>query len=185
MYNYIRGLVIDNGKDKIILECNNIGFNIYVNDINLYVIGEEYKIFVYNFIKENENVLYGFKTNKELLFFEDLIKVKGIGPKLAVSMIRENTIELITNAINCEDIKYLTSFSKVGERLANQIVIELKNKIKINENIVNYKEMNELICILENFGYRNKEIKDILNNIDKGSKLEEQIKLSLKLLAGR
>ena len=83
MYRYIIVMVKEQEANYIILECNNIGYLIYVANPYLYEINKEYKIYLYNQIREDENSLYGFKNKEELDLFLKLINVKGLGPKMA------------------------------------------------------------------------------------------------------
>ena len=92
MYSYIIGKVTDVNSNNIVLECNNIGYLIYVPNPFSYQIGNEYKVFVYNKIGEDEYSLYGFKTKEEYELFLRLISVKGLGAKLALPILATGSI---------------------------------------------------------------------------------------------
>lgn len=181
MYSYIIGVVTGYEKNSIILENNKIGYLINVGNPYNYKIDDEIKVYLYNHIREDENSLYGFKSLDEKDLFLKLINVKGIGPKMALPMFAGDNICEITNAINNDNIHYLTKFPKIGEKVAKQIILDLKGKLMSQDNLVN-SSSNELIEVLESLGYKLADIKKILNKIDSSLTIENQIKEALKLL---
>lgn len=183
MYSYIIGKVSEINSNNIVLECNNIGYLIYVANPFSYKINEEYKVYVYNKISEDEYSLYGFKTKEEYELFLKLISVKGLGAKLALPILATGSISGIVDAINRENILYLTKFPKIGDKLARQIILDLKGKINIEVNEeIESDETEDLIDTLVALGYKTSEIKKVIGMIDKGNTLEEQVKEALKLL---
>ena len=135
------------------------------------------KIYLYQNVKEDELTLYGFKTNEEKNLFLKLINVKGLGPKMALVLLAADVKDIIS-AIETENINYLKKFPKIGDKVARQIILDLKGKLVTNSPDNNF---NELIEALEALGYKNSDIKKIIPNI-KEEKLELQIKEALKLL---
>ena len=183
MYSYFIGVVTDINSNSIILECNKIGYLIYVPNPFSYQIGQEYKVYVYNKISEDDYSLYGFKTKEEYEIFLKLISVKGLGAKLALPILATGSVSGIKDAIDRENILYLTKFPKIGEKLARQIILDLKGKINIevtDELIENDTE--DLIDTLSALGYKTSEIKKVLGQIDTSLSLEDQVKEALKLL---
>ena len=183
MYSYIIGNVSEINSNSIVLECNNIGYLIYVPNPFSYQIDNEYKVFVYNKISEDEYSLYGFKTKEEYELFLRLISVKGLGAKLALPILATGSIAGIVDAIDRENILYLTKFPKIGDKLARQIILDLKGKINIevSEELIN-DETEDLIDTLTALGYKSSEIKKVVGNVDKSLSLEDQVKEALKLL---
>ena len=183
MYSYIIGKVTDISNNNIVLECNNIGYLIYVPNPFSYQIGNEYKVFVYNKIGEDEYSLYGFKTKEEYELFLRLISVKGLGAKLALPILATGSIAGIVDAIDRENILYLTKFPKIGDKLARQIILDLKGKINIEvKKEIENDETEDLIDTLVALGYKQTEIKKVIGQIDRSNTLEEQVKEALKLL---
>ena len=180
MYSYIIGKVVGYNKNCIILDNNKIGYLIYVTNPYSFKLDEEVKVLIYNHVKEDENSLYGFKTNDELELFTKLINVKGIGPKMAMPILNGDT-KSVYDAINDGDVKYLTKFPKIGEKVAKQIILDLKGKLTKDNDIVN-DDIKELIEVLESLGYKNADIRKIASKIDSGLSLELKIKEALKLL---
>lgn len=183
MYSYLIGKVGQINNNSIVLEVNNIGFLIYVPNPFSYKLEENVKVYVYNKIAEDEYSLYGFKEYNEYLLFLKLISVKGLGPKLALPILATGSIAGIKDAIDRENVLYLTKFPKIGDKLARQIILDLKNKIDIEtDEEVEEDSTQDLIDTLTALGYKQTEIKKVVANVDKTMSLESQVKEALKLL---
>ena len=186
MYSYIIGTVKEVISNAIILENNGIGY--FINTPNPFAFEEnvEYKVYVYQQIKEDEHSLFGFKTREEKELFLKLIDVKGLGPKMALPIIATGSISGISDAINRENILYLKKFPKIGEKLAKQIILDLKGKLDIIVDDETVKDTSEeLREALVGLGYKDKEIKNVILKIDKSLSIEEQVKEALKLFLSR
>ena len=179
MYGYIKGIVTIIESNYIVIDNNGIGYLIYTSNPYSFSINDEYKVYVYQNVKEDEISLYGFKEKDEKDLFMKLIDVKGLGPKMALGIIAGNTNDVV-NAIENGDINYLKKFPKVGDKVARQIVLDLKGKL-IETETTNIKTNEELIEALEALGYKKQDIKKVVPNI-KSEKIEDQIKEALKLL---
>lgn len=179
MYVYIKGIITLIDSNYICLENNGIGYQIYSANPYSYKVGEEYTIYVYQNVKEDELSLYGFKTIEEKELFLKLIDVKGLGPKMALPMFATGSTSGIIDAIERENILYLKKFPKIGDKVARQIILDLKGKLVSKEESVSVNE--ELIEALQALGYKLADIKKVLPNITE-EKIENQIKEALKLL---
>ena len=182
MYSYIKGLIVDIQSDHIVLENNGIGYLVYVSNPYAFSKGKEMIVYVYQQVKEDGILLYGFNTKEEKELFLKLISVKGLGPKLALPILATGSISGIVDAINRENILYLTKFPKIGEKLARQIVLDLKGKIDIDVTEVEDDSTEDLMDTLSALGYKTAEIKKVIGNIDHSKSLEEQVKEALRLL---
>lgn len=182
MYKYIIGSVTELGSNYIVLENNKIGYLIYVPNPFIYEENKEYKIYLYNNVKEDENSLFGFIDNEQLNLFLKLINVKGLGPKMASNFFATGSVNGIVDAINRENILYLTKFPKIGEKIAKQIILDLKGKLSTDVVNDNDNNMDDLIAVLESLGYKTVEIKKVVKDIDPSISVENQVKEALKLL---
>lgn len=180
MFGYIKGTIKIIESNYVIIDNNGIGYIIYVANPYSYEIDKDYTIYTYTFISENENTLYGFKSLEEKALFLKLTSVKGLGPKTALPMLATGSISGISDAIERENILYLKKFPKVGEKLARQMILDLKGKL--GNITIEKTEDDELVEVLESLGYKSVDIKHILPKINKELKLEEQIKEALKLM---
>ena len=182
MYSYIKGLVVDQSSNYIVVDNNGLGYQIYVGNPFSFELNKEILVYTYNYIREDEYSLYGFKTLEEKELFLKLINVKGLGPKMAMPMLATGSISGIVDAIERENILYLKKFPKIGEKVARQIILDLKGKFNMTATSNELNNFDELIDVLESLGYKNSEIKKIISNIDSSKSLEEQVKDALKLL---
>lgn len=185
MFDYINGVISSIKNNSIVIDNNGIGYLVYVSNPYSYEIGSKYKIFIYQQITEDSNLLYGFKTIEEKDFFLKLISVKGLGCKMALPILAVGSIDGIMDAIERENILYLKKFPKIGDKLAKQIVLDLKGKLEyigvgITDNKVETE--NELREVLIGLGYKDKELKSVLTRVDTSLPIEGQVKDALKLL---
>ena len=184
MFDYIIGKITDIKNNSIVLENNEIGYLIYVSNPYSYEIDEKTKVYIYEHIREEEDSLYGFKNMEEKELFLKLINVKGLGPKMALPILATGSISGIIDAIERENILYLKKFPKIGEKLARQIILDLKGKLVLSNDIDNSPNKNEeeLKEALLALGYTEKEIKKVITLVNNDNSLEDQIKEALKLL---
>jgi len=181
MFDFIEGVVENHSSNSVIINNNGIGFNIYTPNPYVFKVEEKQRVYLYSHIKEDEYSLYGFKTIEERELFLKLIGVKGLGPKTALPILATGTVEGVADAIDRGNILYLTKFPKVGEKLARQIILDLKGKlISVSTNDNNQNE--ELISVLQSLGYKNNDIKRVIKDVDSNISIEEQIKEALKLM---
>lgn len=181
MFSFIKGKVSDAEKNYITLENNGIGYQIFVANPFSYELGSEKTIYVYTHIREDEFSFYGFNTKEEKELFLKLINVKGLGPKMALPMFGLGSVAGIMDAIDRENILYLTKFPKIGEKIARQIILDLKGKLT-NSGTENTAGFDEVVEVLESLGYKTNDIKKILPKLPADLKIEEQVKEALKLL---
>ncbi len=183
MYTYLKGKVTEVESNHITLEIGGIGYLIYTANPYQFEIDNEYKIYIYQLIREDELSLYGFKTTEDKELFLKLISVKGLGCKMALPMLATGSSTGIIDAIERENILYLKKFPKIGDKVARQIILDLKGKLVNSQMGTNNAiELDELVEVLKGLGYKNPDIKRVLPNIDKSKAIEEQIKEALKLL---
>ena len=182
MYEYLKGKIINQESNYIVLDNNGIGYLIYVANPYYFELNKEYTIYVYQYVREDEITLYGFKEKQEKNLFLKLIEVKGVGCKMALPMFATGSIDGITDAIERENILYLKKFPKIGEKVAKQIILDLKGKLNTSVVGKSKEDFNELIDVLKGLGYKLPDINKILPQIKENLSIEEQIKEALKLM---
>ena len=157
-----------------------MGYKVYTPNPYVFKDTSDVKVYVYNHIREEENLLFGFKTEDERDLFLKLIDVKGLGPRMAITMLASCSINGIVDAIDRENILYLKKIPKIGEKLARQIILDLKGKLVMSEQ--NNEVSDELTLALEALGYKSADIKNVVGKVDSSLPIENQIKEALKLL---
>lgn len=181
MYDYIIGTITGYKNNAIVLDNNGIGYLIYVSNPYVFDDNKEYKVYIYQQIKEDEHLLFGFKTLAEKELFLKLISVKGLGPKMALPILAMGSVSGIADAINRENLLYLKKFPKIGDKLAKQMILDLKGKIEVNGEVVE-STTDEVYEALLALGYKDKDIKQVIGRVNKEVSIEEQIKEALRLM---
>lgn len=181
MFDVIEGKVIDIEVNYVCISTSGIGFKVFVPNPYSFKLDEEVKVYLHNQIKEDEYSLYGFKSKEERNIFLKFINVKGLGPKIALPILAGSTVEGLMDAIERENVLYLEKFPKVGEKLARQIILDLKGKLVSKENSSSGVN-DELIEVLLSLGYKRPDINRVVKDVDGSLSIESQIKKALKLL---
>lgn len=151
MISYISGTIDSIEKDKVVIDCNGMGYGIFMplNSLETLGDGEQVKIYTYLSVREDAMQLYGFLTREELNLFKLLIGVSGVGPKGGLAIISTCPGDSLQMAIISGDAKAISKAPGVGTKTAQRIIIELKDKLDINDIIENSNGMNTNSCINE------------------------------------
>lgn len=181
MYYSLKGTVTVTESTYIVIDVNGVGYLVYTPNPYSFKVGEEYLVYTYQHIREDEMSLYGFKDKEQKDLFMKLIGVKGLGPRMTLPMLATGSTNGIIDAIDRENILYLKKFPKIGDKVARQIILDLKGKLNMAVATVD-KTFDELIEVLKGLGYKDKDIKTILPKIDSSLKIEDQVKEALKLM---
>ncbi len=183
MIAYLKGEIKEKLEKSIIININNVGYLVNITTTLLSELKEKEttELYIYTKVREDDISLFGFKTKQELTLFKLLISVSGIGAKTALDIMSKD-IEKIQLAIINEDDQTLSQTPGIGKKTAKRIILDLKNKITIN-NIQKTEEQagittqsrNEAIEALINLGYKKAEINKILQEIPTSLKNTEEI----------
>lgn len=197
MISYIKGILEIKSKDYIVIDVGGIGYKIFMSEtaINELEKGKEVKIFTYMKVREDDISLYGFLNNEELVTFELLISVGGVGAKSAITILSNITPSKFALAVITNDVNTLKKLPGIGAKTAGRIILELKDKMKTEQSIEENKNEEikeaivldntandavEALCVL---GYTRKDVEKVLSNIDTNKlTVEEIIKQGLKYL---
>ena len=136
MYYSVRGNVIHLGQNIAVVECGGVGYKCQttINTLKNLKLNAEAKLYTYLNVREDAMELFGFYTEEELSAFKTLIGVSGVGPKVGIAILSVLSPQQIALAIASDDLKSITMAPGVGKKLAQRIVLELKDKFKINTN---------------------------------------------------
>ncbi len=133
MIGYIKGILREKDYDNITVETGGVGFQIFVTKscmMNMPDMDEEVKIYTYMHVREDEMTLYGFVSPEEKRLFLQLITVSGVGSKTAIQILSAERMSAIVNSIINEDTSVIAGCKGIGKKIAERIVLELKDKIK-------------------------------------------------------
>jgi Holliday junction DNA helicase RuvA len=136
MYEYIKGEVAEKGLNYAVIEAGGVGYRIYTNAYTLMKLNETTaKLFSYLYVREDEHTLYGFFTQEEKNMFLRLLGISGIGPKVALAVLSAMTVNDVAVAIITSNTKAFSKVSGVGNKTAQRIILELKEKIESKEAV--------------------------------------------------
>lgn len=187
----LSGTVTEKLADLVIIEAQGVGYGLFVTveDHGRLVSGETAKLYVHEHIREQAHDLFGFVSRQTLQLFELLLGVNGIGPKMALNLLSIGTTEEVKTAIAGGDVKYLQQAGGVGKRVAERVVVELKDKVGLygvdlgsagllqSEAIV---MKDEAAAGLVALGYSPQDAAAALSKIDPSLPAEERIRRALK-----
>ncbi len=185
MIGYIKGKIIAKSDNHVLVENNGIGYRIMVVPKVLELpINTEVELHTYLQVREDALNLYGFQTIPELNFYELLITVSGVGPKMAMTVLSAGDINLIQNAISAQDVGVFTKLGGVGKKTAERIIVELKEKLgSFSGHAGAIGGSDDILSALEGLGYSTREIKEVLSKIDHQASSEEKLRQALKHLS--
>lgn len=182
MYDYIKGKVTNVTSSYITLECFQVGYLIYTPNPYAFKMNEEVTVYLYQQVREDEMSLYGFLKEEERQLFLRLIAVKGLGCKMALPMLAMGSTDGIVDAIERENILYLKKFPKIGDKVARQIILDLKGKL-VSKEVPLTKDFEEVKEALKSLGYKVSDIEKVLPKITE-EEVSKQIKQALSLMIG-
>lgn len=181
MIAFIRGIVVDTGKDNVVVETpGGVGYEIHLtlSHLSKYRVGQTVAFPTYLKVSENSQDLYGFENSSEKKFFELLLTVSGIGPKSAMNILALGSIDQIESAIVREDVKYLTAVQGLGKKTAERLVVELKSKLAGTTSLSKEKigsALSEVVDGLLALGYSQEEAKSAIEGLSLDGKNTEQL----------
>ncbi|WP_110927069.1 Holliday junction branch migration protein RuvA [Bacillus massiliglaciei] len=202
MYDYIKGKVDYIGPEYIVVENGGIGYQIMAPNPFIFSaqLNQEIQIFLYHYLREDMESLFGFKTRQEKALFTKLLNVTGIGPKGALAILASGKVDQVVQAIEQEDESFLVKFPGVGKKTARQMILDLKGKLEsvipdAFPNLFNggeqtayspsgYSgELEEATLALRALGYSEREVQKVAKKLqDEELTTEQYIKKALQLM---
>jgi holliday junction DNA helicase RuvA len=186
----LSGVISEKMADMVVLDVRGVGYGLQVTveDFGRLANGEQAKLYVHEHIREQAYDLFGFVLLDTKKLFEQLLGVKNVGPKVALAVLDIGTAPAVRGAIAAGDVKLLQSAKGVGKRAAEQIVVELRDKVGLAsseaaEGIVARPGIatgDEAVEALISLGYSPQDATLALKDIDASLPSEERIKLALK-----
>lgn len=204
MLAYIKGELAIKARGYVVIDVGGLGYKVFMSELameDIGKVGEIVKVHTYYRVMEDDISIFGFNTSEELRLFELLISVSGVGAKTAINMLGSIEPSDFAIAIISDDINTLKKLPGIGAKTAGRIVLELKDKLKkeqqieelsiaanksieIKRAIEKDSKVEEAYTALQVLGYNTKEIEKAMEKIDKTNlSLEEIIKAGLKELA--
>ena len=200
MIVFLKGTLVSKESNKAIIDVNGIGYEAYctIPHLNKLVLNENLTMVIYHHIKEDTQQLYGFENTETKQFFETLISISGIGPKVGLTILSSVSIPDFVQAIQTKNLVLITQCPGIGKKTAERIIVELKDKVShlmVNANDIQIEQTiqepmtdnnDDIVQALNQLGYKKEEIKrgfiKHAKELAMESSIENQIKILLKYL---
>ena len=196
MIALLTGKIAHKSPDHIILDVNGVGYRVMIPFSTYYELPEEgaVSLHIHTSVREDAIHLYGFRTRVEKSFFQLLISVSGVGPKLARDILSNIQPAALAQALSLSDIHKLSTIPGIGKKTAERLILELKDKVgKLEIAALPASEVRgipaedlieDVVSALMNLGYKEPQVKKALGGLDasRGGGVEELLKQALKIL---
>lgn len=186
----LEGTIAEKMLDMVVVSVGGVGYGLFVTseDYGRLAVGQPAKVYVYEHIREQAHDLFGFVSLDTKKLFEQLLDVKNVGPKVAMAVLDIGPATTVRSAIASGDVKLLQSAKGVGKRAAEQIVVELRDKVgspasEVAEGIVTRPGINaqdEALEALISLGYSPQDATLSLQKVDAKLSTEERVKQALR-----
>lgn len=195
----LNGEVTHLEQNLIVVECSGVGYACRSTStaVSRAVMGEKLKLYTYLHIREDAAELFGFSDESELNCFKMLLSVSGVGPKVAIAILSDLKPQEFALAVVNDDSKTITRAQGVGSKLAQRIILELKDKLKkdssfasanipsIDLNASAINAVSEALTALMVLGFSNSQAQKALSGLPDGLSVQELVKEGLKRLSGK
>ncbi|HEY7598591.1 MAG TPA: Holliday junction branch migration protein RuvA [Candidatus Limnocylindrales bacterium] len=196
MIAFVDGPVVTLAADSVVIDAAGVGYRVFCGPATLAALreGARARLHTHHLVREDQQALYGFATPEELGFFELLITVTGVGPKVALAIVSSRRVADLQLAILAGDEQVLTAVSGVGKKLAARVVLELKEKVAAAGGSVvgvavgpgTGSAESEVVAALQALGYTSAEAREASRGavaaLPVGTSLEERVKAALRVL---
>lgn len=182
----LTGTVSHKDLNFAVVDVNGVGYKVFASAGFLAEMGLGEGVFahIHHVVREDCQELYGFKDRNGLKLFELLISISGIGPKSALSILNATTPESLKQAVETDDLAHLTRVSGIGRKIAEKIIIELRDKLDWFEAAPYAKDEVDAVEALRSLGYSQKEAQDALKRVPRDLEgTGEKVKYALRLLS--
>lgn len=139
MIAYVKGNIAEITENNVVIEIGGVGVNIKISAReaqSLPSVGQDIKLYTYTLVREDTFSLYGFLTRDDLDMFKKCITVNGVGPKVALAILSVLDADALCYAIVTEDVKAITKAPGIGVKTANRLILDLKDKVKIDDAMI-------------------------------------------------
>ncbi len=197
MIGLLRGRLVHKHPPSLLLDVNGVGYELEAPMSTFYVLpapGEEVSLHTHLVVREDAHLLYGFATEAERRLFRDLLRVSGVGPKIALALLSGITVDAFTVCVESQDIETLVRVPGIGRKTAERLVVEMRDRVRGLEGALPAEgpargaargAEAEAYSAMVALGYRPAEVTRLLRGIEKrGATTEDIIREALKLAAG-
>jgi Holliday junction DNA helicase RuvA len=193
---FLRGKIIDRASETLILDVSGVGYELTcsLNTLDDFALTADVQIFVHTHVREDAINLFGFSSLLEKQMFLSLMKVNGVGPKMAVKILSSAPLPRLLEMIEAGDVKGLSTLPKVGKKTAEQLILTLRGKLVLEDTAPSAvagsvarkpKVKEEITSALVNLGFRLPEVEKVVAAIAPDLDLQQGIRQGLQALSGQ
>lgn len=189
MISFLSGQVIDNEEGTLTVLCRGVGYEVTCSTNTVGDIEDRkvVQLWIYTHVREDQFHLFGFSSKIEKRLFLSLIKVNGIGPKMAIQVLSGASLDQIIDAIEAKDVKALTALPRVGKKTAEQMILTLKGALVTDrpemQPVDATRAHKEILSALTNLGFRAAEVEEVVATLPKDVDFEQGVRDSLRILS--
>ncbi len=190
MIGYLRGKIIEVQNDSALIDVHGVGYEILASSNTLgdfqTLLGKDIIVWIHTHVREDALQLFGFHAKEEKNLFLSLLKVNGVGPKMALSILSGGRPSQIQEMIEAGNAKALSGLPKVGKKTAEQIILTLKGKlVSIEETVKSMSEAHtQITSALLNLGYKSQLVDQFVSGLPREISLEDGVRKGLQTLSG-
>jgi holliday junction DNA helicase RuvA len=193
MYNMIgklSGTLIEKNPPQVMVDCHGVGYEVDVpmsTFYNLPTVGETVALLTHFVVREDAQILYGFATSQERAAFRQLIKISGVGPRMALGVLSGLSVDELAQAISLQEAGRLVKIPGIGKKTAERLLLELKGKMGTDLGVTAvghaHSAQNDILQALMALGYSDKEASAAFKQLPSDIGVSDGIKQALKALA--
>lgn len=190
MIGKLTGTLLEKNPPQVLLDCHGVGYEVDVpmsTFYNLPAIGEKASLLTHFVVREDAQILYGFATGAEREAFRQLIKISGVGPRTALSVLSGMSVAELSQAVTRQEVGRLVKVPGIGKKTAERLLLELKGKLGVDlggiSGVAVSDAHNDIQQALMALGYNDKEAAAALKLLPADVGVSEGIKLALKSLS--
>lgn len=191
MIGRIAGVLLEKNPPYLLVDCGGVGYEIAVPMSTFYNLpnsGEKIVLLTQLIVREDAHLLYGFGTQQERTTFRELLKISGIGARMALAVLSGMSVQELAQAVTMQDAARLTRTPGIGRKTAERLLLELKGKLgadlgTVAGTVSGPDHASDILNALLSLGYSEKEALMSVKNVPAGTGVSEGIKLALKALS--
>jgi Holliday junction DNA helicase RuvA len=190
MIGRLTGILLEKSPPQVVVDCQGVGYEVDVPMSTFYNLphtGEKVVLFTHYVVREDAHLLFGFGSANERAVFRQLIKITGVGPRMALSILSGMTVSDLAQAVTLQETGRLVKVPGVGKKTAERLLLELKGKLGADIGVVagavRDDTQADVLNALQALGYSDKEALLAIKNMPAGTGVSDGIKFALKALS--
>lgn len=183
----LQGNIVERNLESVVVDVGGVGYEVFCSSVTLADVQNETRVlfWIYTSVREDAITLFGFSSHAEKEMFTSLLKVNGVGPKMALKILSASRLQQLAEIIESGDVAALSKLPKVGKKTAEQLVVTLKGKLGVTSSaaVVSSTGKQEIASALVNLGYRPQEVEKVVAQMPADIDLQTGLRQGLTILS--